>query len=139
MWKVLQFEISSSKAASTPSDILPPTSPTLSDVVGEIERDQTLEISVTATPPAVTIDPALGHDARLPPYKASLTFPQAPSQSEARNIVVPPVESFMVDTPWLWTHPSGSANVNDGPHFPPNPATDNSSDGFSTWWNFGNL
>ena len=144
MWAVLQFDISSSEAASSPpGDPALHASPAHSDAVEEMERNSTLEISVTATPPAVIIDPALGHDARLPPYKASSTStstsPNFPNRGSMRDIVVPPAESLMFNTPWLWTDVSEFANMEAGSGLPPDPTVGNSSEGFSTWWNFGSL
>ena len=137
MWAVLQFEISSPKAASSPSDMLP-TSPTLSGTVEEMEQSQTLEINDATTPPTVIIDPSQGHDARLPPYKASSASPKFPN-GVMRDIIVPPAGSFMFNTPWLWTDPSEYANTEDVARFPTDFTDSNTSEGFSTWWNFGNL
>ena len=142
MWAVLQFEIRSPKTASSPADTMLPTSPTLSGAVEEMEQSQTLEINDAATPPTVIIDPSQGHDARLPPYKASSTSPEFPNGNGAggmRDIIVPPAESFMFNTPWLWTDPSEYVNTEDMARFPPDPMGSNVSEGFSTWWNFGNL
>ena len=137
MWAVLQFEISSPKAASFPSDMLP-TSPTLSGAVEEMEQSQTLEINDAATPPTVIVDPSQGHDARLPPYKASSASPKFPN-GVMRDIIVPPAETFMFNTPWLWTDSSEYANTEDVARFPADFTGSNTSEGFSTWWNFGNL
>lgn len=142
MWAVLQFEIRSPKTASSPADTMLPTSPTLSGAVGEMEQSQTLEINDAATPPTVIIDPSQGHEARLPPYKASSTSPEFPNGNGAggmRDIIVPPAKSFMFNTPWLWTDPSEYANTEDMACFPLDPMGSNISEGFSTWWNFGNL
>ncbi|KAL4789406.1 hypothetical protein BDV19DRAFT_397065 [Aspergillus venezuelensis] len=140
MWAILQFDVSSSKVASSPEDTLLPISPTLCS--GRVERmklNPTLEISATATPSAVTIDSSQAHDASLPPYKATPTSPEVPDGSGLRDIVIPPAESFIFNDPWHWTDSFGYPNIEDVARFPPGLTAGNGSEGLSTWWNFDNF
>ncbi|PLB45497.1 hypothetical protein P170DRAFT_457843 [Aspergillus steynii IBT 23096] len=139
MWAILQCNVSSSKVPSSPDGTLLPTSPTLTGTTEETERSPTLEISVTATLPTATVDPSQGHDASLPPYKASSTSQNLPRSGGTRDTVVPPAESFMVNNPWLWAYPSGYATVEDVGNLPSDLTAGNGPEGFSTWWDFGNF
>ncbi|CRG88994.1 hypothetical protein PISL3812_06029 [Talaromyces islandicus] len=138
MWAILQFDVSSSEVMPSPEEtLLPTSSSTLNGTAEETERSPTLEISVTAAPPPVITDPSRGHDASLPPYKATSTSPDLPRSGDMRDTVVPSPESFTLNKPWLWADPSGYANIEDVDHFPPDLTAGNGPEGFSTWWNFG--
>ncbi|GAD98129.1 hypothetical protein PVAR5_6819 [Paecilomyces variotii No. 5] len=139
MWSILQFDMSSSKVGSYPKDTSLPTSPSLAGVVEETEQNPTLEISITASPPVIIIDPSLGHDASLPPYKAISAPSELPDGSVMRDPAVPPAESFMFNAPWFCADPFGYGNMENIAYFPRDLTAGNNSEGFSTWWNFGNF
>ena len=53
-----------------------------------------------------------------------------------RNIVVPPADSLMFNTPWLWTGNSQLGDLDGTRGLDTDAALD---EGFSSWWDFGNL
>ena len=136
MWAILQPGSSRSKTVSSPIGTLVPGS-TAHDSQ-EIDQNPTLEISDTETPPTITIDPSVGYDATLPPYKASSTTVEHTHDDSIRDTVVPPSESFFLNTPWLWADSSEFVSTDAQLGLPTEPIA-GGSEGFSTWWDFGNL
>lgn len=138
MWGILQFNVSSTQGQSPGSgsllhSSLGTTSPP------ESEENSTLEISVALSPPEVTIDPSAGHNAYLPPYMTTVSStPASPKDTAIRDIVVPPTDSLMFNVPWLWTGESQFSDMESASNFDPETAVGN-IEGFSTWWDFGNL
>ncbi|KAE8413134.1 hypothetical protein BDV36DRAFT_269391 [Aspergillus pseudocaelatus] len=137
MWAVLKFDISRSQALR--STVLANSPNTPSNAVDELERNQALEISVTATTTGVTINPALGHDSQLPPYQAGPISPEFRSDNASPDIVIPSAERFLLHSPWLWAQLSQFTHMEDGDDFLPDSPSNNLSNGFFSWWNMGNL
>ncbi|KNG88525.1 putative C6 transcription factor [Aspergillus nomiae NRRL 13137] len=137
MWGILQFNVSPSPNMSSKPTALFHSSLTSTPASKGTEHSQTLEISVTTSPPQVMVDPATGHNASLPPYMINVSSSQdSPNGTPMRDILVPPADSLMFNTPWLWAHLSQFGDMDAAAGFEPDPAV---GDGFSTWWNFGNF
>lgn len=139
MWAILQYKVSSSETAFCfPNPSIVRGFPH-DEAAERMETDQNLEISITGTPPAVMVDPAVSHDAKLPPDKASPMATGTINSDVVPDVVIPNADSFMFDTSWLWTDSSGFSNIEDGSRFPSDPINGSNPENFSTWWNFGNL
>ncbi|KAE8423085.1 hypothetical protein BDV36DRAFT_309343 [Aspergillus pseudocaelatus] len=136
MWAVLQFSTSSSEPASSLSS--PSVASLIPSDAREVEPDSTLEISTTDTPPSVIVDPTLGHDARLPAYKANSTPQAPPNGSVIRHNIFPPTPNLF-NTSWTWADLAETPQFGDTDGFLPESSVRNTSEGFSTWWNLGNL
>ncbi|KAE8373896.1 hypothetical protein BDV26DRAFT_271000 [Aspergillus bertholletiae] len=138
MWAVLQFSTSRSEPASSLSrssvaSLIPSDDK-------EVEPDSTLEISTTDTPPSVIVDPTLGHDAKLPAYKANSTSPALSNGGIIRhNLLSPPTPNFLFNTSWTWADLTETPQLGHTDGFPPESSARNISEGSSTWWNLGNL
>jgi hypothetical protein len=138
MWSILQFNVSSSQEPCSGSSSLLHPSLAFTDST-KTEENSTLEISVALSPPEVTIDPSAGHNASLPPYMTTVSStPASPKDTATRDIVVPPADSLMFNVPWLWTGESQFSDMESASNFDPEAAVGN-IEGFSTWWDFGNL
>ncbi|KAL2822902.1 hypothetical protein BJX63DRAFT_438879 [Aspergillus granulosus] len=128
MWAILKFDVSSSTSRSSASSARFPRN--LSNMIPESEGNHSLQISVTSSLPAVTIDPAQGHDGQLPIYRVTFSnIPQLTGDGTTHgDIIAQPAENFMFSTPWLWPDPFGLGD-NDG----------TGADIFSGWLNFRTL
>ena len=135
MWSLLKFDVSpSSEGASFAPTALRHTSPIRTDVSSP---DSILEINVAMSPPVVTVDPVVGHNSCLLPYMTNeSSTPEFSDCPQGRDIAVPPADSLMFNTPWLWTGNSQLTDFNMGAGYEPNLTAD---EGFSTWWDFGCL
>ncbi|KAJ5313337.1 chaperonin Cpn10 [Penicillium atrosanguineum] len=135
MWNILQFNVSdlSSRPDTLLHSSLATTDPTKSD------EYSTLEINVALSPPEITIDPSAGQNAYLPPFLTTISSnPTSPKDTTVRDIVVPSTDSLMFNVPWLWTGESQFSDMESASNFDPETAVGN-IEGFSTWWDFGNL
>ncbi|KAE8142486.1 hypothetical protein BDV38DRAFT_294359 [Aspergillus pseudotamarii] len=136
MWGILQFNVPSSHGVSSKSAALLHSSLASTPCSEETEQSQTLEISVTASPPQVMVDPAVGHNASLPPYMITVSTQDSRDGTPMRDILVPPADSLMFNAPWLWAHLSQFGDMGVAAGFEPDPTV---GEGFSTWWDFGNF
>ena len=135
MWDVLLFKVpqGTSSAALLHASFAP------TDAGEDKEEDRTLDISVAASPPEVIIDSAAAHNTGLPPYMTTISSTLAsPNGTAMRDIVLPPADSLMFNTPWLWAESSSQFADMDtaAARLEPDPAV---GEGYSTWWDFGNL
>lgn len=128
MWAVLKFDIPS-QFSPFGGVRLPSSSTTPDGIVQDMEQDQTLEISVTATLLAVMINSAQA-TMRDYLYKAT-TSPEFPNDEILRDIIVPPADSLISGTHWLWTDASDFPNMANGEEFPPVPTVGDHSEGVS--------
>lgn len=138
MWNILQFNVSSSENLSSGPDSLLHSSLATTDPT-KVDENSTLEISVAISPPEVMIDPSAGQNAYLPPFLTTVSStPASTKDTMARDIVVPSTDSLMFNVPWLWTGESQFSDMESASNFDPETAVGN-IEGFSTWWDVGNL
>lgn len=138
MWSILQFNISSSQELSSASSSLLHSS-LASTGSTKLDASSTLEISVALSPPEITIDPSAGQNAYLPPFLTTVSStPASPKDTAIRDIMIPSTDSLMYNVPWLWTGESHFSGMESASDFDPETAVGN-VDGFSTWWDLGNL
>lgn len=140
MWDLLQINCTpTSHETSTAGLLHPSLSPTI--FPEEVENpSSTLEI-IVAMSPDVTVNTADGGSAahvppNLPPRVA--TAPASPASTTMGDKLVAPADSLMANTPWLWTEPPQFIDM-DNLGYPESESTMGNVDGFSTWWDFGNL
>ncbi|KAF5008247.1 hypothetical protein FDECE_5483 [Fusarium decemcellulare] len=133
MWGVLQFKTADLQGTCSSTLLHQSLCPT--DPEQDMQQS-TLEIRVAVSPPEVTIDPVAGHNAGLPPYRATTTV--SPGGAAMGDLVVAPTDSFMFNTPWLWADQSQFTGIENTGYMVSDPSLGN-AEGFSTWWNVGNL
>jgi hypothetical protein len=140
MWELLQINCTPTSQETSFTGLLHPS---LSPAVfpEEVENpSSTLEI-IVAMSPDITVNTADGGSAAhmpptLPPRVAPA--PASPASSTAGEKLVAPADSLMANTPWLWTEPPQFIDM-DSLGYPESESTLGNVDGFSTWWDFGNL
>jgi hypothetical protein len=138
MWSILQFNVPSCQELSSGSSALLHSSLATTDST-KLDESSTLEISVALSPPEITVDPSAGQNAYLPPFLTiESSAPASPNDTAIRDIVVPSADSLMFNVPWLWTGESQFSEMESASNFDPEAAVGN-LDGFSTWWDLGNL
>lgn len=130
MWSLLKFNVSPEDASFAPTALRH-----ISPIQDVSSPDSILEINVAMSPPVVHCDPVAGHNSCLPPYMTNVSS-STPEFPEGRDIVIPPADILMFNTPWLWTGNSQLPDLNVGVGYGPNLTAD---EGFSTWWDFGSL
>ncbi|KAH1391303.1 hypothetical protein KXW40_005949 [Aspergillus fumigatus] len=120
MWNILQFTCSDDSYPAVPSGSLLHSSLSASATRNDAEESSTLEIIVT-TSPEVTVNTADGgQGVPMPLYRApnsskdSNTSPAtAPQSMPPPDAVVAPIDSLMLNTPWLWADPAPFGDVDD--------------------------
>jgi hypothetical protein len=140
MWDLLQINSTPTSQETSAAGLLHPS---LSPAVfpEEVENpSSTLEI-IVAMSPDITVNTADGGSAAhmpptLPPRVA--TAPASPASTTMGEKLVAPADSLMANTPWLWTEPPQFIDM-DNLGYPESESTMGNVDGFSTWWDFGNL
>ncbi|KAJ6133867.1 hypothetical protein N7523_000189 [Penicillium sp. IBT 18751x] len=138
MWDILQFNVPTSENLSSGQVSLLHSSLAMTDPT-KVDEYATLEISVALSPPEVTIDPSAGQNAYLPPFQTTFSSsPASPTGTVTRDIVVPSTDSLMFNVPWLWTGDTQFSDMESASNFDPETAMGN-VDGFSAWWDLGNL
>ncbi|PLB40366.1 putative C6 transcription factor [Aspergillus candidus] len=157
MWDVLQVDCVPDTHRTTAGLLHPSLVPTIARDHSAAEHfDSTLEI-IVAMSPEVTVNTADGGTAaHMPPHMARLS--PSPSSSRGRGSssggdrapasggvtggsidpLVAPADSLMLNTPWLWTDPGQFTDLENMDYQEAEAAIGN-VDGFSTWWDFGNL
>lgn len=139
MWEVLQIN-------NTPTAEEPPTAallhPSLAPLTFPEDTENpssTLEI-IVAMSPEITVNTADGGSAaHMPPHVPRISsMPASPSSTVGAEKLVAPADSLMANTPWLWTDPSQFVDM-ETLGYPESESTMGNVDGFSAWWDIGNL
>ncbi|GIK07275.1 hypothetical protein Aspvir_002933 [Aspergillus viridinutans] len=144
MWDILQFTCSDDSYPAVPSGSLLHPSLSASATRDDAEESSTLEIIVT-TSPEVTVNTADGgQGVPMPLYRApgsskdGDTSPAtAPRSMPPSDAVVAPIDSLMLNTPWLWADPAPFGDVDDLDYSTSTAAVGDVEG--SAWWNLGNL
>lgn len=142
MWDLLQINCTpNTRDMSTAGLLHPSLSPAVFPEDTE-NSSSTLEI-IVAMSPEITVNTADGGSAahmppNLPRVAARTSAPVSPASSALGEKLVAPADSLMANTPWLWTDPSQFVDL-DNIGYPESEAGLGNIEGFSTWWDFGNL
>ncbi|KAJ5683557.1 hypothetical protein N7462_006722 [Penicillium macrosclerotiorum] len=139
MWDILQVNCTPA-IHETPSAGLLHSSLTPAVFPDDVENPtSTLEI-IVAMSPEITVNTADGGSAaHMPPNLPRMnSAPPSPTSTTMGDKLVAPADSLMANTPWLWTDPSQFVDM-DNLGYPESESTLGNIEGFSTWWDFGNL
>ncbi|KAJ5084915.1 transcriptional regulator family: Fungal Specific TF [Penicillium alfredii] len=139
MWDVLQVNCIPEHHETSSGGLLHPS---LTPAVAREESEgpaSTLEI-IVAMSPEVTVNTADGgQTAHMPPHLTHIrSAPASPGSMALGDKLVAPADSLMTNTPWLWTDPSQFVDMDNIGYQDSDSALGN-IEGFSTWWDFGNL
>ncbi|KAJ6151432.1 hypothetical protein N7470_007029 [Penicillium chermesinum] len=139
MWEVLQINNSPRAEEPATAALLHPT---LSPMVFPEDTDNpssTLEI-IVAMSPEITVNTADGGSAaHIPPHVPRVSsLPASPTSNAGADKLVAPADSLMANTPWLWTDPAQFVDM-EPLGYPESESTMGNVDGFSAWWDIGNL
>lgn len=139
MWDLLQINCTPTSQDMSSAGLLHPS---LTPAVPREDAENpssTLEI-IVAMSPEITVNTADGGSAaHFPPNMSRVTSaPVSPTSSGLGEKLVAPADSLMVNTPWLWTDPSQFVDL-ENIGYAESEATLGNIEGFSTWWDFGNL
>lgn len=142
MWDLLQINCTPDSQDASASGLIHSS---LAPAVFPEEMENstsTLEI-IVAMSPEVNVNTADGGSAaHMPPnlpHVSSMPVSPANSNSAMGDKLVAPADSLMANTPWLWTDPSQFVDMDSIGYAESESAMGNNGDGFSTWWDFGNL
>ncbi|KAF9889814.1 hypothetical protein FE257_006904 [Aspergillus nanangensis] len=140
MWDILQLNCTPQAQRMSTGALLHPS--LIHSTVPEDSTESnasTLEI-IVATSPEITVNTADGGTAaHMPPNRPKISSsPPSPGNIVLGDKVVAPADSLMFNTPWLWTDPSQFTDM-ESLDYPDSEAAMGNIDGFSTWWDFGNL
>lgn len=140
MWDVLQVNCKPKPHEVSTGGLLHPSlTPTVSTEEAEDSLASTLEV-IVAMSPNVTVNTADGGQAaHIPPTMPHISSTPASPDLELGEKLVAPADSLMTNTPWLWTDPSQFVDMENNVGYPDSESTLGNVDGFSTWWDFGNL
>ncbi|KAJ5129049.1 hypothetical protein N7448_002762 [Penicillium atrosanguineum] len=141
MWDILQINCTPDSQDTSASGLLHSS---LTPAVFPQETENltsTLEV-IVAMSPEVNVNTADGGSAaHMPPNLPRMSsFPVSPANSNPAlgEKLMAPADSLMANTPWLWTDPTQFVDMDSIGYAESESATGN-GDGFSTWWDFGNL
>ncbi|CAL5868960.1 uncharacterized protein PFLUO_LOCUS3188 [Penicillium psychrofluorescens] len=140
MWDVLEINLAPESQEMSTSGLLHPSlTPTSSRKDLEESSSSTLEI-IVAMSPEVTVNTADGGQAvHIPPRMTNVSStPVSPSGMGLRDVLVAPADSLMSNTPWLWTDPTQFDDL-ESLEYQDSESTVPNVEGFSTWWDYGNL
>lgn len=141
MWDVLQVNCVPERQDVSSGGLLHPSlTATVPRGITEESSSSTLEI-IVAMSPEVTVNMADGGQAaHIPPNRAStaVSAPASPADIDLQDKLVAPADSLMFNTPWLWSDPSQFVDM-DNMGYQESESTLGNLEGFSTWWDFGNL
>lgn len=140
MWDVLQVNCTPESQGTSSDGLLHPSlAPPVSRESMEEGSASTLEV-IVAMSPEVTVNTADGGlAAHMPPHMSSPTsVPPSPASTALHDKLVAPADSLMLNTPWLWTDPSHFVDP-ENIGFNESESSLPTLEGFSTWWDFGNL
>lgn len=147
MWDVLQIncrhdsQSPDSSLSSNGGGLLHPslTPPVTQDSLEEGPAS-TLEV-IVAMSPEVTVNTADGGlAAHMPPQTStpSSASVSPASTSMPQDKLLAPADSLMLNTPWLWADPAQFVDT-ENMGFNESESSLPNLEGFSTWWDFGNL
>ena len=139
MWDMLQVNCTPTSQEMSPAGLLHPSlTPAVSHEDAE-NSSSTLEI-IVAMSPEITVNTADGGSAaHMPPNVPRMaSVPASPASTALGDKLVAPADSLMANTPWLWTDPSQFVDM-ESIGYSDSETTLGNVDGFSTWWDFGNL
>ncbi|KAK5788957.1 hypothetical protein VI817_009915 [Penicillium citrinum] len=139
MWELLQVNLTPSSLDMSTAGLLHPS---LTPAVFSEDMENptsTLEI-IVAMSPDITVNTADGGSAaHMPPNMPHLaSAPASPTSSAMGDRLVAPADSLMANTPWLWADPAQFVEMENLGYTEPESTLGN-VEGFSTWWDFGNL
>ncbi|KAJ5092975.1 hypothetical protein N7456_008836 [Penicillium angulare] len=138
MWDVLQINCSSSLEEAPYAGLLHPSLAPVHFTDDKDTSSSTLEV-IVAMSPEITVNTADGGAAaHMPPSIPRVASAPATPNTAFGDKLVAPADSLMANTPWLWTDPSQFVDM-ETLGYPESESTLGNIDGFSTWWDFGNL
>ncbi|KAL4914515.1 hypothetical protein BDW62DRAFT_190270 [Aspergillus aurantiobrunneus] len=135
MWDILQFNATDQ---SSGSEGLLHHSLTPTSVTTGANEISTLDIIVTASP-EVSVNTADGGQAvPMPLYRSPTTATtESLRNTSLRDTLVAPVDSLMLNTPWLWADSTQFGNMDEVEYHSSAPVVGDIEG--SAWWNLGNL
>lgn len=139
MWDVLLANCRAESELSTGGLLHPSLTPTVSGDDSEESPASTIEV-IVAMSPDITVNTADGGlAAHMPPHLApSSSSPPRPGTTPVPDKLVAPADSLMLNTPWLWADPAQFVGM-DNMGYNESESSFPTIEGFSTWWDFGNL
>ncbi|KAJ5895010.1 hypothetical protein N7495_006701 [Penicillium taxi] len=144
MWDLLQVNCSPSSYENATGGLLH-SSLTPVAIPEEMENSTTTLEIIVAMSPEVTVNTADGGSAahvppkpRCRPLATSLPASPASTAEDLVEKLVAPADSLMANTPWLWADHSQYVDLENLGFAEPESTLGN-VEGFSTWWDFGNL
>ncbi|KAE8148739.1 hypothetical protein BDV25DRAFT_157694 [Aspergillus avenaceus] len=139
MWDILQVNCTPESPETSTGGLLHPS---LVPVISREEAGEsscTLEV-IVAMSPEVTVNTADGgqaaHMQPQPRVSKINSAPSTPGSLALAEKLVAPADSLMMNTPWLWT---GQFPDVESVDFQDTESSMGNVDGFSSWWDFGNL
>lgn len=142
MWDILQINCKPKPHEVSTGGLLHPSlTPTVSTEDSDDSPTFTVEV-IVAMSPNITVNTADGgQTAHRPPavsIKSSGSAQSSPDMGLGEKVVAP-ADSLMTNTPWLWTDPSQFVDMENNMGYPDSESNFGNIEGFSTWWDFGNL
>ncbi|CAG7997731.1 unnamed protein product [Penicillium nalgiovense] len=139
MWDILQINCKPRPHEVSTGGLLHPSlTPTISTEEADDNPASTLEV-IVAMSPNVTVNTADGGQAaHIPPTMPHRSCTPT-SDFDFGEKLVAPADSLMTNTPWLWADPSQFVDMENNVGYPDSESAFGNVDGFSTWWDFGNL
>ncbi|KAJ5466153.1 hypothetical protein N7530_009940 [Penicillium desertorum] len=140
MWDILQVNCKPKPHEVSTGGLLHPSlTPTVSTEEADDNPASTLEV-IVAMSPNITVNTADGGQAaHIPPTMPHRSCTPASSDLDFGEKLVAPADSLMTNTPWLWADPSQFVDMENNVGYPDSESAFGNIDGFSTWWDFGNL
>ncbi|KAJ5543610.1 transcriptional regulator family: Fungal Specific TF [Penicillium sp. DV-2018c] len=140
MWDVLQLNCKPKPHEVSTGGLLHPSlTPTCSTEEDEDNLASTLEV-IVAISPNVTVNTADGGlAAHMPPNMPRVSSAPASPDLDFAEKLLAPADSLMTNTPWLWADPPQFVDMDNNLGYPDSESGLGNIDGFSTWWDFGNL
>ncbi|CAG7931971.1 unnamed protein product [Penicillium olsonii] len=142
MWDVLQVNCKPKPHEISTGGLLHSSlTPTVPSDEGDESPTFTVEV-IVAMSPNVTVNTSDGGvTAHMPPTmprKSSGSAQSSPDLGLGEKLVAP-VDSLMTNTPWLWADPSQFVDMENNVGYLDSESNFGNIEGFSTWWDFGNL
>lgn len=141
MWEVLQVNCRPESQEMSAGGLLHSSlAPAESRDDVEENPASTIEV-IVAMSPDVTVNTADGGlAAHMPPHTAPATSRNtSPGGTPAvQDKLVAPADSLMLNTPWLWADPGQFVDM-ENMGYNESESSIPTIEGFSTWWDFGNL
>lgn len=140
MWDVLQINCKPKPHEVSTGGLLHPSlTPTVSTEEADDSPTSTLEV-IVAMSPNVTVNTADGGQAaHMPPNLARTSAANYSPDLGLGEKLLAPADSLMTNTPWLWADPSQFVDLENSVGYADSESAFGNIEGFSTWWDFGNL